>query len=129
MIYRETIDAINNDSNILCSGGIRAIIEGICIDKGIDRGEVKKSNGEKQILKNLEGKIGGLSSNGLLTKENTEILHDLRFLGNEALHELSAPSKEELKLAINIIEHTLENIYELHDKAKRLKAERIKRKK
>ena len=126
-IYRETIDAINNGSNILCSGGIRAIIEEICNDKGIDRGEIIKDDGTKRTSKNLDGKIEGLASNGFLTNDNAEILHDLRFLGNEALHASSAPSQEELKLAINIIEHTLDNIYELHFKAKRLKAEKTKR--
>lgn len=126
-IYRETIDAINNGSNILCSGGIRAIIEGICIDKGIDKGEITKADGTKRISRNLDGKIEGLASNGLLTIDNAKILHDLRFLGNEALHALSSPSQAELKLAINIIEHTLDNIYELHYKAKRLKAEKTKR--
>jgi len=126
-IYRETVDAINADANILGSAGIRSIIEGVCMDKGITQGEVVSGSGKSKISKSLDGKIEGLASNGLLTNENASILHELRFLGNQALHELSAPSKEELKLAINIIENVLDNIYELSHKAKKLKAVMIKR--
>lgn len=128
-IYRETIDAFNNGQTILCSAGLRAIIEGICKDRGIDNGEVNDGKSGKRISKNLDGKIEGLASNGFLTKGNSEILHELRFLGNEALHELSSPSSEELKMAIDILEHTLDNIYELQHKAANLKAEIAKRKK
>ncbi|CAH8239910.1 hypothetical protein VAEU17_810001 [Vibrio aestuarianus] len=32
-------------------------------------------------------------------------------MGNKAVHELDMPSLDELKIAIDIVEHTLENIY------------------
>ena len=128
-IYRETIDAFNNGLSILCSGGLRAIIEGVCMDRGIQKGEVDDGKGGKRISKNLDGKIEALATGGFLTLGNAKILHELRFLGNEALHELSSPSSAELKMAIDIIEHTLDNLYELQHKAKRLKAEIAKRKK
>jgi hypothetical protein len=127
-IYRETIDAFNNNQTILCSGGLRAVIEGVCKDRGIESGEVVDKNGEKKESKNLDGKIEELATKGFLTKANAEMLHELRFLGNEALHELSSPSNQELKMAIEIIEHTLDNIYELEHKASELKAEIAKRK-
>lgn len=71
--------------------------------------------------KNLEGQINGLHEKGLLTKIGSETLHAHRFLGNEALHELSRPSARELKLAISIIEQTLEQIYEVPQQALALK--------
>jgi len=127
-IYRETIDAFNNNLNILCSAGLRSIIEGICVDRDVKDGEITNEKGEKRKSKHLDGKIEGLYSNGYLTKTNANILHELRFLGNEALHELTSPSDEELKIAIGIIEHTVENIYEIQHAAKKLRFEKAKRK-
>lgn len=126
-IYRETIDAFNYEQKILCSAGLRAIVEGICNDKKIKKGEITTKEGTKRLSSALDGKIEGLSSMGFLTSSNAKILHDLRFLGNEAIHSLEAPSIEELKLAIHIIEHTIENIYELHHKAEKLRDAKTKR--
>jgi hypothetical protein len=123
-IYRETIDAFNNDQLILCSVGIRAIIEGVCNDKGIIGGNCADSKGKKYFSQNLNGKIEGLAAQGYLTKTNSEMLHELRFLGNAAVHELTSPSTEDLGLAIEIVEHSIEVIYEIQHKAKRLKNKR-----
>lgn len=128
-IYRETIEAFNNGQFVLCSGGLRSIIEGICKERGIVSGSVDNGKGGIKISKNLDGKIEGLNARGFLTLSNSNILHELRFLGNEALHDLTSPSMEELKLAIDIIEHTLIQIYELESKAVKLKTEIAKRKK
>lgn len=129
-IYRETIDAFNNEQLILCCAGLRALIEGISLDKAI-KGVLKKDKKGGEYLKTtLEGKIEGLSERGFLTIDNATSLHELRFLGNDALHELTKPSIQEIRLAIEIIELTIENIYELQHKAmklKRQKAERIKK--
>jgi hypothetical protein len=128
-IYRETIDAFNNGQEILCSAGLRSIIEGLCKNIGLTEGEVTGKNGKKRISKNLDGKINALSDKGLLLKNNAEILHELRFMGNEALHELSSPSSSELKIAVEIIEHTIDNLYEFQHKAGELRKEIAKRKK
>jgi hypothetical protein len=47
-------------------------------------------------------------------------LHSLRFIGNEAAHELAAPAEEELRLAIEICEDLLNYLYELDYKAHQL---------
>jgi hypothetical protein len=128
-IYRETIDAFNNEQLILCCGGLRALIEGICLDKSI-KGIIKKNKkGADYLQDNLEGKIEGLSEKGYLTKDNATSLHELRFLGNEALHELTKPTIQEIKLAIEIIELTVENIYEIQHKALKLKRQKANRQK
>jgi len=44
-------------------------------------------------------------------------LHSIRFLGNEAAHELIAPTYHELSLAIEICEDLLNFLYELDYKA------------
>jgi hypothetical protein len=127
-LYRETIDAFNNEQLILCCGGLRALIEAICLDKAVKGIIIKNKKGVEVLKSNLEAKIEGLAESGYLTKDNAKSLHELRFLGNEALHELEKPSIDELKLAIEIIELTIENIYELQHKAMKLKKRKANRK-
>jgi hypothetical protein len=128
-IYKETVEAYNNNQLILCSGGLRAILEGICIDKGIKGIEITTNKGVKKLKTDLQGKIDGLAESGYLTKVNAEILHNLRFIGNDALHELSAPPRTELRLAIDIVQHAIDTLYELEIKALGLKTGLTERKK
>ena len=123
-VYLETVEAYNNNLTLLSGVGVRAVLEGICIDKGIKEGTFKNSLGKEIKSKALDGKIIGLATNGYLTSDNAEVLHELRFLGNAAVHELSNPSIEDLSIAIDIIELVLDNIYELKHKAKRLTRKR-----
>lgn len=123
-VYLETIEVYNNNLNLLCGVGIRAILEGICIDKSIKEGTIISSAGKQSKSKGLDGKIYGLAANGYLTSINAEVLHELRFLGNSAVHELTIPSVEDLSIAIDIIELVIDNIYELGHKAKRLMEKR-----
>jgi hypothetical protein len=124
-IYGEVIDCYNDNIHTLCAAGLRAIVEGICADQNIVDGPVEvplPGGGTKMVRKrNLEGMIFGLHEKGLLTAQNAATLHEHRFLGNHAVHELKKPSMMELRLAIEIIEHTLEQIYELPRKASELK--------
>jgi len=39
--YKEIIDAYNDDLDVLCSVGLRALLEGVCNDKGI-KGKIYK---------------------------------------------------------------------------------------
>lgn len=129
--YIETINAYNFEANTLCAAGLRALVEGICADNQIVNGEVIVNRGkhnEKKVKKNnLEGKISGLHEHGILTERNAETLHELRFLGNEAVHELALPSPSELLLAIKILEHTLEALYEIPETGAKLRAQREQR--
>ncbi len=128
-IYRETVDCYNGDSLSLCGAGTRALVEGLCTENGIKDGEIQieKPDGTTVIKrkKDLQGKINGLHQKHILTKQSAEILHEHRFLGNSAIHELSAPSKNELKLAIEIIENVFESLYEMPIKAMELKGKRL----
>lgn len=107
-IYSEAIKTFNKNLYFSSTACLRAIIEGVCSNLGI-----KERNIEKQIDKLFEM--------GFLTKQHTEVLHQHRLIGNKALHELQIPTREELVIAIKIIEHTLENIYELQEKFEELK--------
>jgi hypothetical protein len=132
-IYGELIDCFNNESPTLCAAGLRAIVEGICAQQGVADGPVQVSaeGGGTQIVrkKSLEGRIAGLKEKGLLTESSAQTLHEHRYLGNDAVHELARPTDDELRLAIVIIELTLEQLYELPEKAEELRRARARRKK
>jgi hypothetical protein len=127
-LYVEIVECYNFESLALCAGGLRALVEGICADKriwGIWL-EVTKKDGTvgRKKKKDLEGKIDGLAKHNLLTKSHAKLLHKHRFLGNKALHELQIPRAESLKAAIQVLEHTLENLYELKMISKRVRKRR-----
>ena len=90
--------------------------------------KLKNGTNKTERRKNLEGKIEGLHENSLLTKRHAKILHELRFLGNKSAHEFDKPTKNELLVAIEIIEHTLENMYELDEKLSDLQFNKRQRK-
>jgi len=104
-IYRETIQAFNEEMYILTAAGLRALIEGICSDKQISG-------------KNLEEKINHM--NTLLPQNIVTNLHSFRFIGNEAVHELAIPEAGNLRLAIGVSEDLLNFLYELDYKSSRL---------
>jgi len=108
-IYRETLRAFNNNLVVLCAVGIRALLEGICADKKITG-------------RNLEKRIDNMES--ILPQNIVTNLHNLRFIGNEAAHELVTPEPNELRLAIEICEDLLNYLYELDYKVSRLSKSR-----
>ena len=109
LIYSETISAFKANSSILTAGGLRAIIEAIC-------------NHLKISGNNLAERIDGLSKNGHLTTSESKRLHSIRFLGNDALHEMEVPKEEHLYLLLGIINHLLTNLF-INDKIMKGKVE------
>lgn len=106
-IYEEAITCYNEKALILCTAGLRALLEGICQDKKI------KGN-------NLKARIEGLKT--ILPNKNIiRNLHHFRFMGNDAIHDLDAPKPTEIKLAIGVIEDLLNFFYELDYKASQLR--------
>ncbi len=106
-IYQETILAIENEQNILAGIGIRALIETIC----------KNQQAEG---KNLFDKINSLKEKSILTNEGAETLHKLRVLGNDAAHEVKAHDRNQLLLALQIIEHMLDGTYIIPQKVSKI---------
>ena len=105
IIYIEIIHAYNNETPIICAIGIRTLVEGICAARGIKR-------------RNLQDMIDLLKYD--IREEYVQKLHTIRFLGNEATHELEIPQEDELKLAIEICESLLDYLYELDSKTIKL---------
>lgn len=116
-IYNETVSAYNSKLFILAAGGLRALVDGICVHLNIKGGMVPKTNklndGELVFRENLVGKIAGLIESGHLTRNQASVLHHHRLLGNEALHELAQIPADELKVGIEIAEHILRTLFEL----------------
>jgi len=113
-IYTETVAAFNAGALTLAGGGLRAIVEGICIDRQVTG-------------RNLKEKIDALVAERLLAQPQAELLHEERYIGNAALHELLAPSKEEIKDGLAIVEGLLRTIYVLPLHAEKLKKKRQQR--
>ncbi len=104
------------------------MVEGICFEKGVSADDVATPKRQKH-RPNLHEKIERLHQKGVLTQEHAQTLHGHRHLGNHALHELDSPAREELQLGIEILEHTLENLYELPGKGEELQIRQSWRKK
>ncbi len=97
-IYDEVKLALSSSQPVLGGIGIRALIETVCKEKN-------------SVGANLENKIDNLSAKGFLTAEGAEILHGLRFLGNDAAHEGKPHSEKTLIVAFDVIENLLTNVY------------------
>jgi hypothetical protein len=94
--------------------GLRALLEGICIDRGITDAEAW----------GLETKLEKLKEDEHLPSNIVECLFSFKFIGDSAAHRLEAPAQEELKLAIEVMEDLLKFMYEveyeLSSKARKL---------
>lgn len=104
-IYLETLRALDTKQLILTGIGIRAVVETVC--------QERKANGQ-----NLKKKIDDLHTQGVLTKDGAELLHTLRVMGNTAAHEVKPHSKDELAIAIDVLDHLLLGVYILPKHAK-----------
>ncbi|TDD75631.1 DUF4145 domain-containing protein [Flavobacterium caseinilyticum] len=98
IVYTETLEALKNNCYLLAGVGLRAIIEAICLDQNITG-------------RNLEIKINSLVRNKLITEKDGNRLHTIRFLGNDSVHEMDVPKEEKLRIALDIAEHLLKNLY------------------
>jgi hypothetical protein len=110
-IYNETISAFKTNSYILTAGGLRAIIEALC-----NHLKIKKDN--------LSNRIDFLHRKGHLTLSESKRLHSIRFLGNDALHEIEKPNKDHLYLLLELINHLLSNLF-INDKILKGKVDTI----
>jgi len=115
-LYEEIVKTFNDGAYVLCAGGLRALLEGVCVDQGVTSGPT--SRGATRTT--LEGKINGLKNLPNVPAGIVDNLHGFRFLGNTALHRLNRPPAEDLAMAIEVIEDVMNTIYELDYKSARL---------
>lgn len=103
-IYSQSVQAIRDDANILAGIGLRATVESICNDRSISG-------------RSLEKRIDGLAKAGLISHKDAERLHAIRFLGNDAAHDIKTAKTANLLIALRIIEHLLVTLYILDNEA------------
>lgn len=97
-IYKESLLAIQEGAYTLAGLGLRATIEAICNDK-----EVKG--------KNLQVRINAMNRSGMISKSDAERLHAIRFMGNDAAHDIKKAKEKSVLIALKIIEHVLLSVY------------------
>lgn len=103
-VYEESLVAIQEDARILAGLGLRGTIEAICNNL-----EIKG--------KTLEVRISKLAEQGLISKKDAGRLHAIRFLGNDAAHDIKKPSGRQIEIALKIIEHLIVTVYVLEAEA------------
>lgn len=99
-IYLETASAIQHDIPTLAGIGMRTIIEAVCRHQKVTGGDLFK-------------KIDSLVAKGMLTASGAKILHSIRLLGNDAAHEIKAPTEKQAIAAMKVIDHLLLGVYVL----------------
>ena len=102
-IYKETVKVINAECYTLAAAGFRAVIESICLDKQISG-------------KTLEVKINNMKKAGIITMEDRDRLHSVRFLGNDSVHEIKTPEHRTILVVLEIIEGILKSLYIYEEK-------------
>ncbi|MPZ99376.1 MAG: DUF4145 domain-containing protein [Dehalococcoidia bacterium] len=110
-IHDEVVKAFHSEAPILATVGLRAIIEGVCRDKGATG-------------RNLQSKIKQLVADGVLPQQHADFLDLHRQFGNAAVHDLQAPGDSELLALFEIVEQLLKATYEIPYKARLLRRRR-----
>jgi hypothetical protein len=128
--YREVSEAINHNLPTLAAAGVRIVIERISKEQGIADGPLLKQDGTPRTDRsgqpargdNLEGRINGLAEYGKISRQQATALHEIRFLGNDAVHEMGHIAMGDVIHAVGIVEHIMAQVYEQPAKAKALAA-------
>jgi hypothetical protein len=106
-IYTESMLAVQAGALTLAGLGLRGTIEAVCNERSITG-------------RNLEVRIARLATQGLISAKDAERLHAIRFLGNDAAHEIKKPSDAQISVALKIINHLIQSVYlleiEMHRK-------------
>ena len=99
-VYTEVVGALNQKLPVLSGMGLRALIEAVCNDQNVAGND-------------LQTKIDNMAIDGVIGKKQAEILHSLRFLGNDAAHKVEAAPRAELSSAFEIAEILIKSLYVL----------------
>lgn len=106
-IYTQTLSALSEKAYVLASIGLRAVIEAVCNYLNVSGSTLDK-------------RIDQLYKAGHVSNGDKKRLHAIRFLGNDAAHEIKEPKAKDLRVALDIIEHLLNSVFILEKRAKSL---------
>ncbi len=101
-IYEETLLAIQEAATTLAGLGLRGTIEAVCNERMVKG-------------KDLKTRISKLATKGWISQKDAERLHAIRFLGNDAAHDIKKPTEGQITVALRIIEHLIVTVYILDD--------------
>jgi hypothetical protein len=102
--YKEAVTAYNTNLPVACAIILRALLEAICIEKGIT----------DDIAWNLIKKIEQLKIKNILSDNIVDNLHAFKFMGDDAAHSLEKADRADLELAIKIMEDIFNLLYEVN---------------
>ncbi|HJS09406.1 MAG TPA: DUF4145 domain-containing protein [Pirellulales bacterium] len=103
-IYRQSVTAYAGEAYILAGIGLRATIEAVC-----NHLEISGNS--------LERRIDQLFKGGYISNSDKGRLHAIRFLGNDAAHEIKQPKRSDLRVALEIVEHLINSVFILEHRA------------
>ncbi|MBS1913501.1 MAG: DUF4145 domain-containing protein [Bacteroidetes bacterium] len=103
-IYSDVLLAIQEEALILAGLGLRGTVEAVCNDLRVTG-------------RTLDIRIGKLIAAGHISKGDAERLHAIRFMGNDAAHDIKRPDSSAVAVALKIIEHLLSSVYILEKEA------------
>ena len=106
-VYRQSVTAYAGGALILAGIGLRPTIEAVC-----NHLEISGNS--------LEKRIDALFKNGHISSSDKRRLHAIRFLGNDAAHEIKQPKSRELNVALEIVEHLINSVFILEYRSKHL---------
>lgn len=106
-VYEQTLRALGEQALVLASIGLRACIEATCNELNLSAAS-------------LEKRIDQLYRAGHVSNADKKRLHAIRFLGNDAAHEIKEPEQTDIRVALEIVEHLLNTVFILERKASRL---------
>lgn len=106
-VYKQSVAAYAAGSSIIAGMGLRTTIEAVC-----NHLEISGAS--------LEKRIDALLKNGHISSSDKKRLHGIRFLGNDAAHNIRNPPATELRVALEIIEHLINSVFILEMRAKGL---------
>ncbi|QNP59499.1 DUF4145 domain-containing protein [Paenacidovorax monticola] len=106
-IYNQTLNTLSSGAYVLASIGLRATIEATCNHLLISGAT-------------LEKRIDQLVKSGHVSNSDRKLLHAIRFLGNDAAHNITEPKHAEIRVALDIVEHILNTLFVLPKKARSL---------
>jgi hypothetical protein len=102
-IYSEELLVLKEDTKVLAGLGLRAVVEAVCNNLEIPG-------------KSLEVRINRIATAGNISKKDAERLHGIRFMRNDAAHDIKTPKDESLYVALQIVEHLIASVFVLEKK-------------
>ncbi len=102
-LYKQTIEAQDNALHLLSAIGLRCLLEAIVVDRF----------SPTEYSASIQSKIDALKKH--FSQKVVDLLHELRFMGNKAAHEIEEPNGLDIHRALYVIEDIMTFFYGVED--------------